>query len=581
MNNYFNFLVVLFCISLVVGCSEHEGHKRDASSSSYSLNSSFDDTDVVVVDGINVIWVNYKLDENTDWKRIAVANTTSAINAVTPDKVAGRDFLGWDITQAENGETIAIAKFDYTQVLPRITATSGMRLLGRELSVNRLPISLVSVQNVYDALILPESVSVSVYSVNGIEKTASDQLAEGDYLLISPSTSLTRRIELKGVAPRVAGGYRHTNALDSSGQIWGWGREVYASLSTSRYDNTSTPSSIVCETSCPAYWVDLSVGYEHSLAIDNLGRLWSWGENDDYSLGQSYFTYSSIADLVPVSNTVGWSVVEAGLHRSYAIKKDGSLYAWGRGYGYALGSNSTSHISRPQRIGSSNDWIDVVAYGERALGLKKDGSLWAWGENTDCSLGIKDCDESSSSAYVTTPQALNQGKDWASLSASAVSEHVLGIKVDGSLWSWGANNLTATGSTATEGTTRTPTRIGDSRAWAQAVAGYRYSLALDEAGNAFVWGSNQDGQLGVGHYTDVQYSSSLPKVEGYYLNVKYPWMSLSTAVFADYNRSNGVLENGVVLGWGEDYDYAGEALGISNTNAPQPILLLNGNPLNL
>ena len=58
------------------------------------------------------------------------------------------------------------------------------------------------------------------------------------------------------------------------------------------------------------------------------------------------------------------SVISTGTGHTLAIKKDGSLWAWGRNDYGQLGLGNTSEQHSPTRVGSVNDWVAAVMSGE-------------------------------------------------------------------------------------------------------------------------------------------------------------------------------------------------------------------------
>jgi alpha-tubulin suppressor-like RCC1 family protein len=75
---------------------------------------------------------------------------------------------------------------------------------------------------------------------------------------------------------------------------------------------------------------------------------------------------------------------------------------------------------------------------------------------------------------------------------------LLAIDTQGHLWAWGSNGWGQLGDGTRSTTwTATPEQIG-SHHWTAVAAGYRTSMAIDQAGHLFTWGSNQKGQLADG-----------------------------------------------------------------------------------
>jgi alpha-tubulin suppressor-like RCC1 family protein len=100
--------------------------------------------------------------------------------------------------------------------------------------------------------------------------------------------------------------------------------------------------------------------------------------------------------------------------------------------------------------------------------------------------------------------------DWRAVAAGGA--HVLAVKTDGSLWSWGQNHEGQLGhgttsgrgvptrdGTVGDGTTvaRTaPVQVGTRTDWLSADVGGRAVVAVRADGTLWGWGSNQGGRLG-------------------------------------------------------------------------------------
>ncbi|MCL2679967.1 MAG: hypothetical protein FWF11_00595, partial [Coriobacteriia bacterium] len=78
-----------------------------------------------------------------------------------------------------------------------------------------------------------------------------------------------------------------------------------------------------------------------------------------------------------------------GSTHSLAIKDDGTLWAWGSnsdgrtGFGLTTGNQTT-----PLQVGTATNWTHVSASGTYSLGLRSDGTLWSWGFNGNGTTGL-------------------------------------------------------------------------------------------------------------------------------------------------------------------------------------------------
>jgi alpha-tubulin suppressor-like RCC1 family protein len=193
--------------------------------------------------------------------------------------------------------------------------------------------------------------------------------------------------------------------------------------------------------------------------------------------------------------------------------------------------------------------VAVVAGGSHSLGLKADGSLWTWGLNQIGQLGL------GTTVGWNTPQLVVGYTDWVEVAAG--SYHTLGMRAGGSLYSWGYNGFGQLGLGYIKDGELEPLSV--STGWATVATGGHHSLGRKIDGTLWAWGYNHDGQLGLGalFYPDDQYTPQ--KVGTERTGVK---------VGGGGGYSLGLQANGSLWAWGRNNQ--GE-LGLGNTSE-EPVL---------
>lgn len=101
--------------------------------------------------------------------------------------------------------------------------------------------------------------------------------------------------------------------------------------------------------------VDVSAGGGHTLALDNDGYVWAWGNNSSGQLGDGSTVHKATARKVlnpggtgPLSNIIQISAGGDGTQgSSMALATDGTIYIWGRNDHGQLGNGQTSTQTLP------------------------------------------------------------------------------------------------------------------------------------------------------------------------------------------------------------------------------------------
>jgi alpha-tubulin suppressor-like RCC1 family protein len=139
----------------------------------------------------------------------------------------------------------------------------------------------------------------------------------------------------------------------------------------------------------------------------------------------------------------------------------------------------------------------VSAGDQYSLALDGAGQAWAWGDAEAGSLGTGGLDEHLTPARVAMPS----GVTFTAVAGGA--GHSLALDQLGRAWAWGSfgRGQLGTGSTSDQ-PAPAPVRMPPNVRFIAISAGYQHSLALDADGRAWAWGSGGGGRLGNGSEGD-------------------------------------------------------------------------------
>ncbi|WP_328591784.1 hypothetical protein [Candidatus Frankia alpina] len=201
--------------------------------------------------------------------------------------------------------------------------------------------------------------------------------------------------------------------------------------------------------------------------------------------------------------------IASGGATAYALREDGTVWAWGDNDEGQLGNGTTASSPLPVRIiGLSG--VRAIAGGQEAgYALRRDGTIWAWGANDEGQLG------NGTIVSSTVPVAVRNLTGVTAIAASSEGASGYALRGDGTAWAWGLNNTGQLGN-GTDDTSLVPVQVngttglvGVTAISADSFSGY----ALRQDGTVWAWGSNFFGQLGRG-LTTPPYSLLPVRVSG-------------------------------------------------------------------
>jgi len=213
------------------------------------------------------------------------------------------------------------------------------------------------------------------------------------------------------------------------------------------------------------------------------GTLWVSGSNNFGQLGLGDTINRS--SPTQVGSDTDWTEIYCASSTTIAIKTNGTIWVWGGDYYGMLGlGTSSNHKSSPVQLGGDTNWSKISSSQSANYAIKTDGTLWSWGKNDVGQLGIGTVLAKSS------PVQVGSLNTWRNISCSKGNGNysVLATRTDNTAWGWGAGYLGRLGLGDTNNRS-SPTQIGSGTNWSELYAAQYASYAIKTDGTLWVSGS--------------------------------------------------------------------------------------------
>ena len=285
----------------------------------------------------------------------------------------------------------------------------------------------------------------------------------------------------------------YDTSLISSNGTYAWGRNDYGQLGLGNTLHRSSPTQMT-----NAGWFNLAFGQNHVIAYGQYNgssnAFYTWGRNNYGQLGKNTTADSSTPALTVLDFIEGDGyAVAASADSSFIIRRDGTIWSWGRNYGnYSLGPiGSTGDKSSPVQVGGTGVWQNISGGNKYAVALTKNSSnLFTSGSNAYGQLG-DGFTYTTSRQLTDLRQTFSNAPTWEKIEAGTFASY--SIKQDATLWSFGKNSYGQLGDgTATNRSI--PVQVSGSYSSVKA-SGYNAG-AIKTDGTLWMWGDNVNGRLG-------------------------------------------------------------------------------------
>ena len=418
--------------------------------------------------------------------------------------------------------------------LERIRTSNGQAWRTQK-SVNRMKVAtplLVSLDGGYDHSVGLSADRSTIYAWG---YGAQGQLGNGSTENLTKPTIVIDKSELDGsYIKQVIGGGYHTMALTENGNVYAWGYNALCQIGVTDTVDRLKPV-LVATAGTPMAGkriVSIGAGRFHSLAVDDQGVVYAWGDNSEGQLGDGTYANRCNPVAVATSNTpmAGKNIdiikSNSNSHTTIALDKtEGRAYTWGSNWAGKLGIGTTgvSSVTTPRAVVTAGTPMaglgleDVESETSATFFLSTTNRIFVVGTNRDGQWGNPAAPVegagSDTSVPVEVPTAGTPiaGKDI--IQVSGDGHHGVALDSDGIVYSWGWNyvgqvgvgsaNIFECGATfnscvrplravVTAGTPMAGRKI------TSISTGDRWTYAVASDGTAYSWGHNNSGQLGIG-----------------------------------------------------------------------------------
>ena len=321
---------------------------------------------------------------------------------------------------------------------------------------------------------------------------------------------LARRIEINVLQPQeiaamdAQGGLRHTLALKTNGTLWAFGDNSYGQLGLGTVESTTYHKPQEVKLPENVKITKIAVGNNHNLALDTNGNVYGFGLNANGQLGNN--ANANSGELVKVEGLTNIVKIAAYKNISMALNKDGELFVWGEGYSKQPEKIEfhTKIIDMTGRIILSEQgsvWnmknlnektpmltniVEIASGDSHHLALKADGTVYGFGANSYGQLGQGNTTNADKVVVIANlPKA-------ESVKANLYTSYVL--TTTGEVYSFGRNTKSSLGQNSKETYRATPTKIDSSKVQ-RISAGQNFGIYVDDEGFVYSWGNNDYGQL--------------------------------------------------------------------------------------
>ncbi|KAF9363370.1 hypothetical protein BGX34_004318 [Mortierella sp. NVP85] len=295
--------------------------------------------------------------------------------------------------------------------------------------------------------------------------------------------------------------------------------------------------------------VDIAAGGMHNMALTAEGKLWSWGVNDQRTLGRSGDEYTPL----PVEGLDTVKIVKVACSDSLtvALTEDGYVYTWGtfRSAEGILGHSKEKEVQElPTIVHGIHDVVDIATGTDHVLALDSKGMVYSWGNGQQMQLGRRIVARRMLNGL--TPESVG-AKGIAKVGAG--SYHSFGIDKDGKAYSWGLNTYGQCGNDdprVENIPTVAPIVALQEEIMVDIEGGEHHTIALTKDGRLYGFGRSDSHQLGLGYTEEPGTEDPTGHKKAIRHPTVIPGLPPVKAISVGGNHTLALTQTGDVYAWG-------------------------------
>ncbi len=446
-----------------------------------------------------------------DFQAFTTAEVSAATALATPSAMTASDTLlnyGFsarcDVNIAANCTTnsriVALGKTGFVTLALRVPKSTSaykflMNFVVMDESVSRVTRSLIPVE------------SVATTETRGLDVTATELMQFG----LNRSTTTLSSVTVNDVSTsslgasifalgieRISAGNSHSCGLDATGKAYCWGDNTFGKLGNGSVIASNVPVAVSDPVGGAVKFSSIGVGDLHSCALSLTGVVYCWGTGFQGRNGGTLDSSIPVLISNPSSGAVNYSSLSVGSDHSCAVRTNGSIYCWGNNNNGELGVNSASTPFSNIPVLVSDPSTGAVIYSSVSAGnthtcaVVLSNAAYCWGNNDNGQLGI-----STATSASDIPVVVSGGLFFSSINAGNLFTCAIDLTKDAHCW--GNNSNGQLGNNTAPVDSSAPVLVNGGLSFSSISLGDFHVCAVNLAGNAYCWGSNNvGGQLGNG-----------------------------------------------------------------------------------